>query len=330
MKNQDGKEKKLMDELETLYRRVAELEKSEALREPVEALRSYYEALRVAPDASLETIRESYERLVDFWDPRRYGDDTSLKENAERKLTGITHAYEKILASRQREKEAGTAEPPRLAGKVPGHSAPDEETGRHFPRGKILLGGFALLVVVLVVYFWPDLYHYHTIEMENLNNQVRKNRLADRMPSLHEDRGMQAPAPEAKSFTPSSPSTLVVPAPPPALSEEQLTSARATEPQKIAVKEEAAAEKQASPETKIKGYTIQVSAVRDLAMAKKFVETQKRNGLQVYWATIKVQDQGVWYRVYLGRFGKSEDAARYMEEKKIKELFPKSFIRKLS
>ncbi len=335
MKNQDPKEEKLRDELETLYQRVAESEKSEADSEPIEALQSYYEALRVAPDASIETIKENYEQLADFWDPHRFEDDPSLRENAERKLTNITHAYEKILVSRQREKGTRLAEPPRQFSEDPGLSAPDEETDHHFPRGKILLGGIAFVAIVLAVYFWPDLYHYHTIESENLIDQLMKNRITDRMTSLDEEKLTQNAVQEAKSSAPSSPSASVPPAQPPALSEEQPSPGGAKKPgapvgPKITGKKEAPAEKQASRETKIIGYTIQVSAVRDLNMAKAFVETQKYRGLQVYLAEIKVKDQGGWYRVYLGRFTNRAEAARYMEEKKVRELFPKSFVRELS
>jgi len=70
--------------------------------------------------------------------------------------------------------------------------------------------------------------------------------------------------------------------------------------------------------------------MRDLNMAKEFVETQKKSGQQVYLAKIKVKDGGVWYRVYLGRFADQAQAARYMKEKKVKEFFPACFIQKLS
>ena len=103
MESPDRKEEKLLDELETMYRRVAESEKSEADSVQMEALQSYYESLQVSPDAPLETIKETYERLVDFWEPGQFANTPPLREEAERKLAEITHAYEKILASRQRE-----------------------------------------------------------------------------------------------------------------------------------------------------------------------------------------------------------------------------------
>ena len=333
MKTQDPKEEKLFDELETIYQRVAESEKSEADSERVESLQSYYKSLQVAPDASLETIKENYEQRVDFWDPNRFADDASLRENAERKLAEITHAYEKILASRQREKEPRLAEPPMQISEDPDLSAPDEGTGLHSPWGKILLGGIGSVVLALVVFFWPTRYQYHPIESGKKTDQLRENRITDSMPYRDGEKRNQDPVLEAKSSALSSPP--VLPAQPPALSEEQPNLAAATKPgpaegPKIAGKKEAFAEKQSSQDTKIIGYTIQVGAVRDLDMAEKFVETQKISGLPVYLAEIKIKDQGVWYRVYLGRFANKAEAARYMQEKKIGELFPESFIRKLS
>jgi len=163
MKRQDRKEEKLLDELETMYQRVAESERIEADSEQMEALQSYYESLQVSPDDSLGTIKKAYERLVDFWDPGHFADDPSLREKAEKKLTEITHAYEKILAFRQMEGGLPSAVPPIQISERPDHSAPDEETGHHFTWSKIFLGGAAFVVAVLAIFFWPTLYHYDTI-----------------------------------------------------------------------------------------------------------------------------------------------------------------------
>ena len=72
-----------------------------------------------------------------------------------------------------------------------------------------------------------------------------------------------------------------------------------------------------------------MSALRDLNKAKEFVETQKKSGQPLYLAEIKIKDRGVWYRIYLGHFANKAKAARYMEEKKIKEIFPECFIQRL-
>ncbi|HXZ38974.1 MAG TPA: DnaJ domain-containing protein, partial [Thermodesulfobacteriota bacterium] len=177
MESQDRKEEKLLAELETMYQRVAESEKSEGDSMQKDALQSYYESLQISPDAPLEKIKETYERLVAFWQPDQFADTSPLRQEAERKLAEITHAYEKILALRQRESRRPFAEPPQEISEAPDRSTPDEETGRHFPWGQILLGGAAFVAVLLAAFFWPTLYHYATIPSGDRTYQIRTNRL---------------------------------------------------------------------------------------------------------------------------------------------------------
>ncbi len=339
MKNREQKEKKLLDELETMYHRVAESENPAADRKQMEALKGYYEALQVSPDASLEKIKETYERLVDFWNPSQFADNPSLQQEAEKKLPEITQAYEKILAFRQKQSRPASAEPPMEISEEPDLSAPVEETGHHFPRGKILLGGAALVVVVLAGLFWPTLYHtlyhYDTIQSGNRTYQVRTSRITGSMTYFDGGKWNNPPIPVAK---PSAPPALPAPPPPaqpPALPEKEPIPTPPTKPgpaeePEVAIKKEAPSEKQASQPAKTKGYAIQVSAMRDLKLAKEFVETQKMSGQPVYLAKIRAKDRGVWYRIYIGHFADEAEAARYMKEKKIKEFFPECFIQKLS
>jgi cell division septation protein DedD len=340
MKNRERKEKKLLDELETMYHRIAESEKPAADPNQMEALEGYYEALQVSPDASLEKIKETYERLVDFWNPNQFADNPSLQQEAEKKLPEITHAYEKILAFRQKQSRPASTEPPMEISEEPDLSAPVEETGLHLPRGKILLGGAVLVVVVLAGLFWPTLYHtlyhYNTIQSGNRTYQVRTNRITGSMTYFAGGKWNHPPIPVAKPFAAPALPALAPPAQPPALSEKEpmpplTTKPRPAEEPEVAIKKEAPSEKkQASQPAETKGYAIQVSAMRDLNLAKEFVETQKKSGQLVYLAKIRAKDRGVWYRIYIGHFADEAEAALYMKEKKIKESFLECFIRKLS
>jgi len=335
MKSQDPKEEKLLDELETMYQRIAESEKSEPDREPVETLQSYYESLHVPPDSSLETIKETYERLVDFWDPGQFADNPSLREKAEWKLTEITHAYEKILAFRKTESGPPSAEPPLQISEEPDLSPPDERAGHHFPWGRTLLGGASLAVVVLAVSYWPTLYYHDKILSGNKTYQVRTNRITGGSTYFDGEKWNNSPVPAAKPSAPLPLPALAPPAESPALSAKQPIPAPETEPRpaegpKVASEKEAPSEKQASQPAQAKGYAIQVSAMRDLNMAQEFVEAQKKGQQpEVYLAIIRAKDGGVWYRVYIGRFADKVEAARYMKEKKIKKFFPECFIQKL-
>lgn len=144
-----------------------------------------------------------------------------------------------------------------------------------------------------------------------------------------------SPIPTAQ---PSAPPLLPAPTPPaqpPAISAKQPIPAPASKPgpaegPTAASKNETPSEEQAIQPAETEGYAIQVSAFRDLNIAKEFVETQKKRGQQVYLSKTQVKDQGVWYRVYIGRFADKAEAARYIKEKKIKEFFPECFIQKLS
>ena len=335
MDSQDRKEEQLLDELEALYQRVAESEKSEADNVHREALQSYYESLRISPDAPLETIKETYERLVAFWEPGQFANTPSLREKAERKLAEITHAYEKILVLRQRENRLPSAEPPEAISEEPDLSTPVVETGHHFPWSQILLGGSAFVAVLLAAFFWPTLYHYATIPSGDRTYQVRTNRLTGSMTYFDGGKWSHPPVPAAQPSAPPALPALAPPANPPERSARPSGATPPTKPgpaeePEVAGEKEAPFEKPPSQPAKTKGYAIQVSAVRDLNTAKEFVETQKKSGQPFYFAKIKIKDRGMWYRIYLGPFANEAEAARYMEEKKIKEFFPGCFIQKLS
>jgi cell division septation protein DedD/lysophospholipase L1-like esterase len=92
---------------------------------------------------------------------------------------------------------------------------------------------------------------------------------------------------------------------------------------------ESPSDKQATQPGEPKGYAIQVNAFRDLNKAKEFVETQKKQGVQVYLGKADDKDQMVWFRVFMGHFADREEAARNMKEMKIREIFPNSFVQKL-
>jgi hypothetical protein len=368
MKNRDRKEKKLVDELETMYQRVAESEEPVADRKQLEALKGYYETLQLSPDASLEKIKETYERLVDFWNPSQFADNPSLQQEAQKKLPEITQAYEKILAFRQKQSRSTSAEPPAEISEEPDLSALVEKTAHPFPWGKILLGGVAFLVVVLAGLFWPtlyhSLYHYKTIQSGDRTYQVRTNRITGGMTYFDGGKWNNPPIPAAKpSAAPALPALTPPAKPPEQLAKEPVPAAKpsaapalppvappgkppeqsakepilapptepgpAEEPE-VAIKKEAPSEKPISKPAKTKLYAIQVSAMQDLNLAKEFVESQKKSGQPVYLAKIRTKDRGVWYRIYIGHFAGEAEAARYMKEKKIKESFPECFIQKLS
>jgi cell division septation protein DedD len=196
----------------------------------------------------------------------------------------------------------------------------DEEKPHPFTWWKIILGGGAFVVAIWAVFF----YYFDRVPPLGTIHQVGTNRIDEERsnkPSLGESKPSDAPPDPAP------------PAPPPELLTKHplSTSIIKSGPAENAVagKKEDTSESLPSQPSKAHGYAIQVSAMRNLNLARALVETKKRSGQQVYLVRVNERNGGVWYRVYVGRFADKAQAARYMEEKKIKDSFPESFIRKL-
>ena len=318
--SQDQKDKKLLDEVERRGPAAAESKRIEVESDQVENLQSYYESLQVSPGDSLQTINRAYEGLVDLWDPSHFKDNPSQQAKAVKKLSEITHAYGKILAYRQIENRLLSGVSPIQISAGPDLLSGDEETPHPFTWWKIILGGGAFAVAILAVFF----YHSDRIPSGGMTYQAGTNR-------IDEERWNKPPIWKAKpSDAPPDPAP---PAPPPELLTKHPipTSITKSGPAENAVggKREDASESLPSQPTEANGYAIQVSAMRNLNLARAFVEAKKRSGQQVYLLRVNEKNGGVWYTVYIGRFADKAQAARYMEEKKIKNIFPESFIQKL-
>jgi septal ring-binding cell division protein DamX len=196
----------------------------------------------------------------------------------------------------------------------------DEEKPHPFTWWKIILGGGAFVVAIGAVFF----YYSDRVPPWGTIFQVGTNKIdeeSSNKPSFWKAKPSDAPP----DPTP--------PAPPPELLTKHPlpTSITKSGPAEKAVagKKEDASESLPSQPSKAHGYAIQVSAMRNLSLARAFVETKKNRGQQVYLVRVNERNGGVWYRVYVGRFADKAQAARYLEEKKIKDSFPESFIQKL-
>ena len=167
----------------------------------------------------------------------------------------------------------------------------------------------------------------------NIDQDFRANR-TDSTRYFEGEKWDPSPIPTGQPSAPPLLPAATSPAQPPAISAKEPEPAPASKPGtaeglKTSSKKEPLSDSQASQLAETKGYAIQVNAFRDLKLAEEFVEAQKKRGQQVYVSKIQIKDQGVWYRVYLGRFADKAEAARNMKEKKIKDFFPQCFIQKL-
>ncbi|MCF8128893.1 MAG: tetratricopeptide repeat protein [Deltaproteobacteria bacterium] len=61
-------------------------------------MQRYYEILEVDPQVSLRVVRQSYEDLLQAWDPEAFSKSPHLQKKAERKIEEIHEAYQKIVS----------------------------------------------------------------------------------------------------------------------------------------------------------------------------------------------------------------------------------------
>ncbi len=76
-------------------------------------------------------------------------------------------------------------------------------------------------------------------------------------------------------------------------------------------------------------YTVQVDATQYLRIAREKVEELKSKGYDAHREMVDLKREGVWYRIYIGRFASEEEARRYILTKEIHSLYPRYKIRRL-
>lgn len=60
------------------------------------------------------------------------------------------------------------------------------------------------------------------------------------------------------------------------------------------------------------------------------VETLKKEGFDAYWITSKSQRRGALYKVFVGQFTDTNEAAQFLREKKILKNYSDSFVQEMS
>lgn len=205
--------------------------------------------------------------------------------------------------------------------------SPGEEIIRPFKWRRIFAGGAAFFVLGLAIFFWPTLYHYETISSGNQIHQVRTNRLTGTKTYFDGAKWDSLPIPAAKSLP------AVIPAATPSTQPANPPLSPTATPEPTTASESPRGEKeasrmQASQPPSTTGYSIQIAAMSNRNVAEEIAEKQRKSGLEVYTVIVKARNQGVMYKVYLGNFANKSEAARFMKERKIKDIFPDCFIQK--
>jgi cell division septation protein DedD len=80
--------------------------------------------------------------------------------------------------------------------------------------------------------------------------------------------------------------------------------------------------------TQEKPYTIQISSMRSLILAKMLLNDLKKNGMDALMYRFETRNQGVWHVIFVGHFTDGRTAITYMKKEKINDTYPGSFVRK--
>lgn len=178
----------------------------------------YYRILRIGSDASLTDIHNAYAKMNDAWHPDRYPHVISWKEKSDKKLKEIKDAYVKLMRLHTRnggalqanqtstplDSDASTlAKPEHLERERPSpvfpHSAaaasdqdsystpssppassdPTELRRTHLYR--IMGIAITTMILIVLVFLWPSLYHYDAISLGGKEYPLRINRITSQV-----------------------------------------------------------------------------------------------------------------------------------------------------
>jgi hypothetical protein len=294
----EGKtEEALAAELEAMYQRVASLDRPYEELQPTNVIRSQQEPFEPWTDATVETAQPA------------------------------------------------PAEPPspQTSGRAPS-SGGDR---RPFPVAALVFAG--LCVVLLGVFFWPTLYDVSSIRTGDESYPIRMNRITGRVAyydggqwrpgpvpvAARSVLGTLVPAPSAHALLAPVPTPLVAASPPSESGavrpERQVFQDRRWTP--AAPQTPSAFHQMPAPAPKIvkkELFAIQIQSFDHPDDARKLVADLERTGMEAYIVAAPLGNRGVWNRVLIGRFESPGDALNFMQEKKLKDRYPDSFIQKLS
>ncbi len=78
-----------------------------------------------------------------------------------------------------------------------------------------------------------------------------------------------------------------------------------------------------------KNYSIQIRAYPETKIndATEFVTSLRKREPDVHMDKVYIQGQGVWNRILVGHFVTFKEASMYMQEKKLFDMYPGSFVK---
>jgi cell division septation protein DedD len=79
-----------------------------------------------------------------------------------------------------------------------------------------------------------------------------------------------------------------------------------------------------------KCYAIQVGSFREMENVRDLVGVLKKEGFDAYWIASRSKKRGALYKVFVGQFADTNEAAQFLKDKKILKNYPDSFIQEIS
>jgi cell division septation protein DedD len=227
-----------------------------------------------------------------------------------------------------------------------GSNAAEVPLQRPLPEGgrrRMVMGALAAVCVCVCVLlygaiFWPTLYDVASINTDGKIYPIRINRITGNVVYFDGEQWRNAPVPAKPVPAPVAP---VAPAP--------LAAQTAALPQKEALPDRRQAPAPATPKAQTQAssahqikqtppsgaakdrlFAIQIKSFDNPAEARKLVEDLKKTGMEIDSVATPVGARGIWNRVLIGRFKDPNEALKFMQEHKIKDAYPDSFIQKRS
>lgn len=364
MAEKEAKDAELMKGLESMYLRVSAGEKAEKKTSLPEDLELQYAVLGLSPQSTLEEVRWTYSGLMQEWNPDRFSFEPVKKKQAEERRKEIRQAYEKICAAHGHPVEN---DPDHSLGEN-ATPAPVAKTSDRSPQRRILFSLLAFLgILILGAALWSTLYYYDTFQSDGNVYPLRINRFTGSIAFFDGAKWSPPPLPvgpflrKSTGEAPSGgrpegePTLTAPPQTPPALTEPpastpsssapaeglgsqptlQVDLQKSAQPQ-VAEKPRPRAKKPAGDSIGEKVFTgttgvyaIQIGLMIEPRGAQELVDSARRKGFQAYHVRDHIEDGRQGYRVLVGAFASSKEAARYMRASQIKNIYIDSFVQRI-
>jgi cell division septation protein DedD len=299
-------------------------------------IQRHYKTLKIKPDATVEEVRQAYEYLSSAWDVDRFTDNPDWRKRAEAKLAEISTAYEKIVDFMNNDIRDLPVEMP-LDAPEPRIPLSENKIRVVFTKKikAILLATAA--AVLFGIFIWPTAYDHDSMKSGDRVYSIRTNRITGQASYLDGGQWKPMPFPQVRKVPdvkamPKKAETAAPEKVPVAAETTAAQKKEKTEPAKPAAPpvETKKALPPAQAETEKKPYAVQIAAIRDGEKARTIVNQLKRGGFDAHMAKVTVKDQGIIYRIFLGRFAAREKALKHLTDKKIKDQYPGSFVQKIT